>query len=414
MRQTWRWFGPHDRVTIQEARQAGAQGIVSALHYLPPGTPWPHHEIAQRQAQITEASSGALAWEVVESLPVSEAIKTQSEGWSEHIAAYKLSLEALAAAGITTICYNFMPVLDWTRTSLRATLPSGGTAMRFDVLAFAAFDIHILQRKGAATSYTADLAASANEFFARMDGLAQEELKKAILSGLPGSAESWTLESVRAAIDTYTLLSSEALRQNHINFLSEVVPLAEKLGVRLCCHPDDPPFPLLGLPRTMSSLADYQSILSAVDSPCFGATFCTGSFGARPDNDCVAMATALAPRVHFVHLRNVQRETSGSPCSFIETEHLRGDVDMVGVAEVLLAEEARRRTQGREDWNIPMRPDHGHEILTDIGAGAQPGYPAVGRLKGLAELRGVIAAISHRQAGSAGKDHEQMRNVRQD
>jgi mannonate dehydratase len=400
MRQTWRWFGPRDRVSVQDARQAGAQGIVSALHHLPPGTPWPLAEIAQRQAQIAEASGGALAWEVVESLPVSESIKTKSAEWSPHVVAYKQSLEALAASGIKTICYNFMPVLDWTRTSLRAALPNGGTAMRFDLVSFAAFDIHVLARPGAAESYTSDVVAKAEAFCTRMDDPTRAELGKAILAGLPGSAESWTPVGVRTAIDKYTALSPDALRRNHIDFLSEVVPLAERLGLRLCCHPDDPPFPLLGLPRIMSTLADYRTLLSAIDSLAYGVTFCTGSFGARPDNDCVAMATVLAPRTHFVHLRNVVRETSGFPCSFVETEHLMGDVDMVGVVEVFLAEEARRRTQGREDCNIPMRPDHGQEILTDLSAGAQPGYPAVGRLKGLAELRGVMAAISHREAHS--------------
>lgn len=414
MRQTWRWFGPSDQVTVRDARQAGAEGIVSALHHLQPGTPWPLEEIAKRQAQIMDGSGGALAWEVVESLPVSEAIKTQSSEWRAHIAAYKQSLEALATAGLKTICYNFMPVLDWTRTSLRAELPNGGTMMRFDLVAFAVFDVHILNRPNAAEGYTPEILAKAEAAVAGMDGAAKQALVHAVISGLPGSAESWTLQSVRAAIDTYADLSSDALRHNHITFLSEVVPLAERLGLRLCCHPDDPPFPLLGLPRTMSTLADYQAVLSAVDSPSFGATFCTGSFGARPDNDCVEMAEALAPRVHFVHLRNVARETPAIPCSFFESEHLDGDVDMVGVVEVFLAEEERRRAQGREDWNIPMRPDHGQEILTDLTAGAQPGYPAVGRLKGLAELRGVMAAISRRQALTTTHHHEQTKNALQD
>lgn len=398
MRSTWRWFGPNDRVTVRDARQAGALGIVTALHHFPPGTPWSQDEIERRQSQIVAMSGGAMAWEVVESLPVSEAIKTGSAGRSGHIAAYRESLEALAAAGIRTICYNFMPVLDWTRTELRAPLPAGGTAMRFDLVAFAALDIHILERPGATETYSAEIRRAADAFIAGKDDAAKTALAQAVVAGLPGSAESWTLPDVRAALETYASLSPDALRRNHIDFLSDVVPLAEHLGLRLCCHPDDPPFPLLGLPRTMSTLADYQAILSAVDSPAFGATFCTGSLGARPDNDCVAMAKALAPRIHFIHLRNVTRETPGIPCSFIESEHLGGDVDMVGVIEAILAEETRRRDAGREDWEIPMRPDHGHELLTDIGAGAQPGYPAVGRLKGLAELRGVIAALSWKAA----------------
>lgn len=398
MRPTWRWFGPEDRVTVQTARQAGAQGIVTALHHLPPGEAWTVDEIATRQSQIAIASDEALKWEVVESLPVSEAIKTRGSKWADHVAAYSKSLEALAASGIRTICYNFMPVLDWTRTDLRAPLPAGGTAMRFDLVSFAAFDLHILRRTGAEMSYGRDTLDAAEKAAAEMDDAAKSELTYAVIAGLPGAAESWTLENLRAALDTYAALSPDVLRQTHIDFLSEVVPLAERLGLRLCCHPDDPPFPILGLPRTMSTLADYQELLNAVDSPAFGATFCTGSLGARPDNDSVAIAKALAPRMHFVHLRNVVRETPGIPCSFIESEHLSGDVDMVGVIEVILAEEGRRRATGREDAEIPMRPDHGHDILTDIGAGAQPGYPAVGRLKGLAELRGVMAALTRNAA----------------
>lgn len=398
MRQTWRWFGPEDQVTVQTARQAGAQGIVSALHHLPPGKAWTVDEIATRQSQIAVASDAALRWEVVESLPVSEAIKTRSSEWAEHVAAYSKSLEALAESGIRTICYNFMPVLDWTRTDLRAPLPAGGTALRFDLAAFAAFDLHILRRPGAEMSYEQDTLAAAEKAAAGMDDAAKRALVNAVIAGLPGAAESWTLDDVRAALGTYSALSPDMLRQSHIDFLSKVVPLAERLGLRLCCHPDDPPFPIMGLPRTMSTLADYHEVLGAVDSPAFGATFCTGSLGARPDNDCVAIAKALAPRMHFVHLRNVVRETPGIPCSFIESEHLSGEVDVVGVIEVILTEEARRRAAGREDAEIPMRPDHGHDILTDIGAGAQPGYPAVGRLKGLAELRGVMAALARKAA----------------
>ena len=398
MRPTWRWFGPEDRVTVQTARQAGAKGIVTGLHHLPPGEAWTVDEIETRKAQIAFASDAALKWEVVESLPVSEAIKTRGSEWADHVAAYRKSLEALAEAGIRTICYNFMPVLDWTRTDLRAPLPAGGTAMRFDLVSFAAFDRHILRRPGTEMSYGRDTLAAAEKVAAGMDDAAKSVLAHAVIAGLPGAAESWTLENVRAALDTYAALSPGLLRQTHIDFLSEVVPLAERLGLRLCCHPDDPPFPILGLPRTMSTLADYQEVLGAVDSPAFGATFCTGSLGARPDNDCVAIAKALAPRIHFVHLRNVVRETPGIPCSFIESEHLSGDVDMVGVIEVILAEEGRRRATEREDAEIPMRSDHGHDILTDIGAGAQPGYPAVGRLKGLAELRGVMAALTRNAA----------------
>jgi mannonate dehydratase len=385
-------------VTLADARQAGAEGVVTALHQLAPGLPWAADAVAERQKQIAEASGGALQWDVVESLPVSEGIKTKSPDWTAHIDAYRLSMEVLAEAGIETICYNFMPVLDWTRTELRALLPSGGAAMRFDLADFAAFDIHILERPGAADSYPPDIAAAASEAFARMTDNERSALCEAVVAGLPGAAERLTLEDVRAAIGIYAPLSADVLRQTHVDFLSEVVPLAERLGLRLCCHPDDPPFSLLGLPRTMSTLEDYEALLDAVDSPAFGVTFCTGSLGARPDNDCVAMVRALAPRVHFVHLRNVIRETGGAPCSFMESGHLDGDVDMVGVIGAILEEEARRRATGRPDAEIPMRPDHGHDILTDIGSGAQPGYPAVGRLKGMAELRGVMAALTRRAA----------------
>lgn len=398
MRRTWRWFGPHDKVSLADAMQAGAEGIVSALHHVPPGLPWTVEDIRERQSQIELGSNGAMAWDVVESLPVSEAIKTRSPDWGAHIAAYRASIEALAASGIETICYNFMPVLDWTRTELRAPLPSGGTAMRFDLATFAAFDIHILARPGAKEAYAPEIVQAAAAVAAGMDDGTKAALSQAVVSGLPGAAEHWTLEDVRAAVQTYAALSPDVLRQTHVDFLSEVVPLAERLGVRLCCHPDDPPFSLLGLPRTMSTLEDYEAVLGAVDSPAFGATFCTGSLGARADNDCVAMARALAPRIHFVHLRNVTRDSKGTPCSFMESEHLCGDVDMVGVIDVILTEEARRRAEGRADAEIPMRPDHGQDILTDIGAGAQPGYPAVGRLKGMAELRGVMAALSRRPA----------------
>lgn len=398
MRRTWRWFGPEDRVTLADARQAGAEGIVTALHMLAPGMPWTADAVAERQEQIAFASAGALKWDVVESLPVSEGIKTKSPDWTTHIDAYRHSMEVLAGAGVETICYNFMPVLDWTRTELRAPLPSGGTAMRFDLVDFAALDIHILERHGAVDSYPPDIAVAAGEAAARMNDSQKLALIDAVVSGLPGAAERWTLRDVRAATGIYAHLSADVLRQTHVDFLSEVVPLAERLGLRLCCHPDDPPFSLLGLPRTMSTLEDYQAILGAVDSPAFGVTFCTGSFAARPDNDCVALAHALAPRIHFVHLRNVIRETRGAPCSFIESEHLEGDVDMVGVIGAVLEEEGRRRAAGRADAEIPMRPDHGHDILTDIGAGAQPGYPAVGRLKGMAELRGVMAALTYRAA----------------
>ncbi len=398
MRQTWRWFGPADKVTLADARQAGAEGIVTALHHLPTGAIWHAEEIEKRQREVAFHPDGSmthLKWEVVESLPVSEAIRTRTGEWRTHIVHYRRSLENLARAGIRTVCYNFMPVLDWTRTDLAWRVGHGGTAMRFDLADFAAFDIHILKRKGAREDFSLEVAAEADRRFRAMDEARRTALAANIVAGLPGAQEHWTLDSVAAHLAAYDGIGAERLRQNLIDFLSEVAPDAERLGLRLCCHPDDPPFPLLGLPRVVSTLADYLAILDAVDVPANGVTFCTGSLGARPDNDLPAMATALGPRIHFVHLRNVRRDADEVPCSFYEDEHLAGSTDMVAVIAALLAEEARRREEGRADVEMPMRPDHGQDILDDLSRGAQPGYPAIGRLKGLAELRGVMTALSH-------------------
>jgi mannonate dehydratase len=398
MRQTWRWFGPVDKVTLADARQAGVEGIVTALHHVATGAMWTAEEIEKRQREVAFHPDGSMThlhWEVVESLPVSEAIKTQTGEWRAHIVHYRRSLDNLARARIPVICYNFMPVLDWTRTDLGWPVPHGGRAMRFDLADFAAFDIHILKRKGAAEDYSAPIKAEAAKRAAKLDDTQQRKLAANIVAGLPGTQEHWTLDSVAAHLATYDKIGPDRLRQNLIDFLSEVAPHAEKLGLRLCCHPDDPPFPLLGLPRVMSTLADYRAVLDAVDVPANGVTFCTGSLGARPDNDLPAMVKDLAPRIHFVHLRNVTRDSEEVPCSFFEDEHLAGQADMVAVIAALLAEEKRRRKIGRADNEIPMRPDHGQDILDDLKRGAQPGYPAIGRLKGLAELRGVMTTLNH-------------------
>lgn len=398
MRQTWRWFGPVDKVTLADARQAGVEGIVTALHHVPTGAVWTPEEIERRQREVAFHPDGSmthLAWEVVESLPVSEAIKTQTGDWRAHLVHYRRSLENLARAGIHVVCYNFMPVLDWTRTDLGWRVAHGGKAMRFDIADFAAFDIHILKRQGAAEDFPEPVVAAAARRFAALDDAQQNRLAANIIAGLPGSQEHWSLETLSGHLDDYRGINAEKLRRHFIDFLSEVAPHAESLGVRLCCHPDDPPFPLLGLPRIMSTLADYQAVLDAVDVPANGVTFCTGSLGARPDNDLPAMVKALASRIHFVHLRNVRRDSEDVPCSFFEDEHLTGQTDMVAVIAELLAEEKRRREEGRADARIPMRPDHGQDILDDLKRGAQPGYPAIGRLKGLAELRGVMAALGH-------------------
>ncbi len=399
MRQTWRWFGPKDRVSVDDMMQAGVEGVVSALHHVATGAVWTPDEIAQRQREIGTRRDGrppsTLRWEVVESLPVSEDIKKQKGDWKTHIANWKTSMRNLRAAGIEVICYNFMPVLDWTRTDLAWERPSGARCMRFDLIDFAAFDIHILQRKGAAESFPDAVVSEAAKRFAVMDDAAKDKLAGNVVFGLPGAAERFTLDDVRVHLAEYDTISEAQLQRHLIDFLAEVAPLAQELGVRLCCHPDDPPFPLLGLPRIMSTQAQYQTILSAVDLPANGVTLCTGSLGARPDNNPVEIMKALGDRVHFLHLRNVAIEGNEVMNSLYEDEHLSGHTDMVAMVAEVVAQEARRKAAGRADWSIPMRPDHGQDILDDIGRAAQPGYPAIGRLKGLAELRGLYRAFEH-------------------
>lgn len=398
MRQTWRWFGPKDLVSVDDMMQAGVEGVVSALHHLPTGAVWAREEVDKRQAEIgrmRDGSPSGLKWEVVESLPVSEDIKKQKGSWRDHIANYKTSLKVLRDAGIEVICYNFMPVLDWTRTDLAWRLPNGATCMRFDLTDFAAFDIHILARPGAPEDYPADVVADAARRFVAMDDAAHQALARNVVFGLPGAAEHFTLEDVRGHLAEYAAISEDQLRTHLIDFLSEVAPVAQDLGLRLCCHPDDPPFSLLGLPRVMSTEVDYRKVMAAVDLPASGITLCTGSLGVRPDNDLPGMMDRLGDRVHFLHLRNVRRETDGLMGSFYEAEHLGGGTDMVAMIAAVLREEARRRKAGRADCNIPMRPDHGQDILDDLGRKAQPGYPAIGRLKGLAELRGIMTALEH-------------------
>jgi mannonate dehydratase len=399
MRQTWRWFGPTDLVSIDDVRQAGAEGIVSALHHVPTGAVWTPAEIARRQREIAtmrDGSPSGLTWDVVESLPVSEDIKKQKGAWRDHVAAWQQSLRYLAEAGQQVICYNFMPVLDWTRTDLAWRLPSGATCMRFDLIDFAVFEIHVLKRKGAEADYDAEQRDAAARRLAGMDAAGLDALARNVVFGLPGAAEHFSLDDVRAHLAEYDGIDAARLRRHFVDFLDQVVPLAEDLGVRLCCHPDDPPFALLGLPRIMSTEADYTAMMQAVDNPANGITLCSGSLGARPDNDLPGMMDRLGERVHFLHLRNVRRETDALRGSFHEAEHLGGGTDMVALVAAALREEARRKSAGRADWSIPFRPDHGQDILDDLHRQAQPGYPSIGRLKGLAELRGVIAALSHR------------------
>jgi len=402
MRHTWRWFGPKDLAKIDDIVQAGAQGVVTALHHVPNGVVWSPEEIAKRQAEIrvrTDGAASGIEWEVIESLPVSEDIKKQKNDWRQHVENYKTSLRNVARAGLEVVCYNFMPVIDWTRTDLRYQVSHGGTCMRFDIYDFAAFDIHVLKRNAAIHDFSPEVVDEAERRFARMDEAAQQALARNITMGLPGSTESMTLDDVRAHLSEYGHISPDQLRQHFIDFLSEIIPVAEEVGVRMCCHPDDPPFELLGLPRIMSTAADYRKILGAVNSPANGMTLCSGSLGARPDNELPAIMGEFGDKVHFLHLRNVKRDGNEIAGSFYEAEHLDGDTDMVALIAAILTEESRRRQHGRKDHQIPMRPDHGQDILDDLQRRAQPGYPTIGRLKGLAELRGVERALSHGQFG---------------
>lgn len=404
MKQTWRWFGPNDLARIDDVVQAGAQGVVSALHHVPNGVVWTPEEIAKRQQEIATRKDGSpsgIAWDVIESLPVSEDIKKQKGDWRVHIDNYKTSMENVAAAGLKTICYNFMPVLDWTRTNLRYQVGSGATCMRFDINDFAVFDIHLLQRPGAEGDYSNAVTDEAGRRFPAMDDATQKKLAKTITTALPGSTETMTLDGMRAHLDEYGRISADQLRQHFIDFLEEIIPLAEKLDMRFACHPDDPPFSLLGLPRIMSTEADFKQVFDGVDSPSNGATLCSGSLGARPDNDLPGMMERLGPKVHFLHLRNVKRDNDALRGSFYEAEHLEGDTDMVALIATVLKEEARRKAEGRADHQIPMRPDHGQDIVDDLGRRSQPGYPTIGRLKGLAELRGVTRALTHPKYGLA-------------
>ncbi|MDK1385843.1 mannonate dehydratase [Sinorhizobium sp. 8-89] len=397
MRHTWRWFGPVDRVSVRDAAQAGARGIVSALHHIPTGDVWPVAEIEKRQQEVR---AGGLEWEVVESVPVSESIKTQTGPWREHVANWQETLRRLSSAGIRTVCYNFMPILDWTRTDLRWTARHGAKAMRFDRIDFAAFDLHLLERPGAIDDYDEETAEQAERRFREMTEERRLALSRNIGAGLPGSADGYSLPQLRQHLQTYAGIGREKLKRHLVDFLAEVTPVAERVGINICAHPDDPPWALLGLPRILSTAEDYAFMLREVDSPANGVTFCTGSLGALAANDLPVMVRQFAPRIHFVHLRNVRREEERTPCSFYEDEHLEGDTDMVAVIAELLKEEQRRRAVGRADHQIPMRPDHGQEILDDLSRGAQPGYPAIGRLKGLAELRGIERALSHATYGT--------------
>ena len=388
MQETWRWFGPDDPVTCEHIRQAGATGVVTALHAVVPGVVWQSDAIAQRKAEIERAG---LTWSVVESIPVHPAIKLGSSEASGYTAHWIETMQNLAAQGLEVICYNFMPVVDWTRTDLRYPTRNGGLALRFDPVEFAAYDLFILKRAGSEADYEASVIAAAKSRFAAMDSDAQARLEATIIAGLPGSELTHGREDIRAAIDEFGGVGPTELRANLIAFLQQVIPAAEACGARLCLHPDDPPFPIFGLPRVVSTKDDYASLFQAVPALANGITLCAGSMGSRRDNDVIAIANAFAERIHFTHLRNVTIEPSGA---FFEDDHLDGGVNMVDLIEALLQEEARRRQAGRMDAVIPMRPDHGHLLLDDVDKLTNPGYSGIGRLKGLAELRGVARAVT--------------------
>lgn len=386
MRQTWRWFGPNDPVSLGDARQAGARGIVTALHHLYDGRAWTRDDIDARLALVKAAG---LDWSVCESIPVPAAIKLRSGARRRCVDAWKDSLANLGRAGIPVICYNFMPVVDWTRTDLRFPTAAGGLALRFDMADFAAYDLHVLRRPHAEGGYGAALLDEAQRRFDAMDEAAVAMLEHNIIAGLPGGEDTHTREGIREHLAAYAEIGAATLRANLVEFLNEVVPVAEEFGTRLAIHPDDPPLPLFGLPRVVSTAADARAVVGAVDSVANGLTLCAGSYGSRPDNDVIALAREFGPRIHFVHLRNVAREPDGS---FIESDHLGGDVDMVSLVASLVREE-RRRLEAGDAVPIPMRPDHGHLLLDDIGKTVNPGYSCLGRLKGLAELRGVMTAV---------------------
>ena len=390
MLQAWRWYGPSDPVSLDDIRQAGADTIVTALHDLPPGAEWTREAVRARKKLIEEAppGRGALRWRIVESIPVPDEIKRRGKAARSLIDVWIASMEAVAENGIKTICYNFMPVLDWTRTDLDWPLPSGARALRFDMARLAAFDLHILRRKHAEADYSDALRARARRLIESMSQTQATTLTRNIAAGLPGTtSDSLDLQGLHDKLGSWAGITAETLRANLIAFLQAVLPAAEALGVKLTLHPDDPPRPLFGLPRIASNEADYQALFDAAPSPANGMCFCTGSLGVDPANDLAGIARRFASRIHFAHLRSTRREADGS---FYEADHLDGDFDMIGVLRELLAEDARRA----EDAKIPFRPDHGHLMLDDLKKVANPGYSAIGRLKGLAELRGAIRALT--------------------
>lgn len=386
--QTWRWFGPHDPVTLKEIKQTGATGIVTALHHIPSGEVWSIDEILKRK-QIIE--SEGLTWSVVESVPVHENIKKRKDNYKQLIENYKQTIKNLGQCGIDIVCYNFMPVLDWSRTDLKVEFRDSSITTKFEATAFAAFDLFILQREGAEKSYTEQQLEKAIVYFNKLDENQKMKLKETVLLGLPGSLEAYTLEEFRAALKEYDNIDRDQLQENLLSFIREIIPTAEESGVFMAIHADDPPWSLLGLPRVVRNKEDVEKLLSAVNSPHNGLTLCTGSFGADIKNDLVDLAESFASRINFIHLRNVWRNSDGD---FLEENHLEGDIDMFGVMKALVVEQNRRVQEGRKDSRMPLRPDHGHLMIPDqYKQGIYPGYSLFGRMRGLAELRGVELGI---------------------
>ncbi|SMO80426.1 mannonate dehydratase [Fodinibius sediminis] len=384
--QTWRWFGSYDTIPLSDIKQTGATGIVTALHHIPHGEVWPVDEIKKRKRRIEESG---LRWSVVESIPVHEDIKKQKGDYQTYIDNYKQSIRNLAACGIDTVCYNFMPLTDWTRTNVNQPLEEGGTALRFDATAFAAFELFILQRDGATQTYSQEQQEKAKSYYQSLSDDQIDELTQTILLGLPGD-EEMTLEKFRALLDEYRNIDDQKLRAHLHHFLEAIIPVAEEEGVRMAIHPDDPPFSLFGLPRIVSTEEDARQLLEAVDSPFNGLTFCTGSYGAHSRNDLAGMVERLGHRINFIHLRSVKRDEDGS---FQEARHLEGDAGMYDVMLALIKEQQKRASAGREDRSMPMRPDHGHRLLDDLQRESYPGYSGLGRMRGLAELRGLEMGI---------------------